>query len=147
MKKLTFLIIITFTFIGCNHDNKDVFNPVSYGKISEGYYMGNFTYQNQTYWCEIQLDKNKYEEWPSGGAFYQKEMSCLTVGTDTVINGILTFKLDSFKFAGYPVQCKSDMTLPGEYKINLLTDEDSIVFSRGSGNNKIIYHLKRLNLK
>jgi len=144
MKKLLFLIISALPIFGCNKESGDQSNITSILKIKEGYYMGDFIYQSQTYWCEIQFDKKRYEEWPSGGVIYQKNMSCLTVGTNSVINGILTFTLDSFKFDGYPYPCNSDMTLPGDYKINLITDEDSIIFSRGSGNNKITYHLKRL---
>jgi hypothetical protein len=35
--------------------------------------------------------------------------------------------------------------LPGEYKINLITLNDSLIFSKGLENNKIKYHIKRID--
>jgi hypothetical protein len=136
-------------FIECNKVNNAPFDEndpslLYKNTIANGIYMGEFVYQGKSYWCEIEFDKNKYEEWPSGGAAYQKEMSCLTIGTDTIVNGILSFKISDYKFKGYPFPCNPSMILPGDYKIHLITENDSIIFSKGVENNKIKYHLKRI---
>jgi hypothetical protein len=149
MKKLLILIICSLVFIDCNKVKNDPFDDndpsILYkNTIADGIYMGNIVYQGKSFWCEIEFDKNKYEEWPSGGALYQKEMSCLTLGTDTIINGILTFKLDSYKHEWYPFPCNPAMILPGDYKIHLITENDSIIFSKGVEKNKIKYYLKRI---
>jgi hypothetical protein len=151
MKKLLILLICSLIFIECNKVNNAPFDEndpsILYkNNIADGFYMGNFVYQGKSYWCEIEFNNNIYEEWPSGGAAYQKEMSCLTTGTDTIVNGVLSFKLNDYKFKGYPLSCNPSMILPGDYKIHLITENDSIVFSKGVENNKIKYHLKRIIL-
>lgn len=151
MQKLLIIIICSLIFIECNKVNNSPIdeNDPSFlykNSIADGFYMGDFVYQGKSYWCEIEFNKNKYEEWPSGGTLYQKEMSCLTLGTYTIIDNILILKLDSFKYEGYPFPCNPSMKLPGDYKIHLITENDSIVFSREVENNKIKYHLKRIIL-
>lgn len=155
MKKLLILIICTLLFIGCNkvkndnnynNDTFDINDPSILFKntITDGFYMGNFVYQGMNYWCEIDFSNGKYEEWPSGGVAFQKKMGCLTTGTYTIGNGIVSFKLSDYKFKGYQESCNPSMILPGDYKIHLITENDSIIFSRGVENNKIKYHLKRI---
>ena len=131
-----------FILISCNKDNQ--LHP-DY-KITDGYYMGTFSYQGEKYFSEIVFDKNKYEEWPSGGFLYQKALTCLSIGRDTIIDDILSFKLDSIKYNFPGWECNPNMFLPGEYKINLINEEDSLVFSRGLKANLIVYNLKRLKL-
>ena len=152
MKKLLFLIMCALSFMECNKVNDHAFpafdetdpSILYKNSIADGFYMGNFVYQGKSYWCEIEFKNNNiYEEWPSGGAAYQKEMSCLTTGTDTIVNGILSFKLSDYKFKWYPFSCNTPMILPGDYKIHLITEKDSIVFSKGVENNKIKYYLKK----
>jgi hypothetical protein len=142
MKYFNFSFLFFLILISCNKDNQ--FHP-DY-KITEGYYMGTFTYQNKKYFSEIVFDKNKYEEFPSGGFIYQKAETCLSIGRDTIIDDILSFKLDSIKYNFPGWECNPNMFLPGEYKINLLNEEDSLVFSRGLKANLIVYNLKRLKL-
>jgi hypothetical protein len=143
MKRYLILIICTFLIISCcEHDNPEVMTF----KIVDGAYGGHFNYQGQLYWCSITINENKYAEWPSGGLLYQKDVACLTVGTVSVLNDILTFKLDSFKFKQFYQLCEPDMILPGNYKINDIINNDSIIFSRGVRSNKIIYYLKIIHL-
>lgn len=115
-------------------------------KITDGYYMGTFTYQDKKYFSEIVFDNNKYEEWPSGGFIYQKAETCLSIGRDTIIDDFIFFKLDSIKYNFPGWECNPDMFLPGEYKIDFLNEKDSLVFSRGQKSNLIVYNLKRLKL-
>ena len=113
-------------------------------EITNGIYMGYFDYQDSKYWCEIDFDSRKYEEWPSGGAAYQKSMSCLTVGEYSILGNKITFMLDSIKYTSYFEPCVSDMLLPGEYTIHNTNKADSIIFERGKDSNEIKYYLKRL---
>jgi hypothetical protein len=145
IRYLIFTICSFLIIICCEQKDAEVNeqeDPEVIFKIVDGAYGGHFGYQGHNYWCSITIDNNKYEEWPSGGILYQKPYSCLTVGTVSVSNDILTFKRDSFKFKDFPLACEPDMILPGIYKINKVIDNDSIIFSRGVGDNNIIYFLK-----
>ena len=146
MKKYFILIAYSLLCFGCERDLFDKNDPSVFEKdsFSEGIYMGYFVLQDQHYWCEIVFRGNKYEEWPSGGAYYQKEMSCLTTGTFSINNTILKYDLDKYKFPSFSVPCNSEMILPGDYKIHLITMNDSLVFSKGVGKDKIKYHLIRI---
>ena len=143
MKKFLVLIAFSLLYIGCERDQFDKNDPSVLEKdsFSEGIYMGYFILQDQNYWCEIEFKDNKYEEWPSGGAYFQKEMSCLTTGTFSVENETLKYDLDKYKFPDFPSACISEMILPGDYKIHLITMNDSLAFSKGVGKDKIKYHL------
>lgn len=140
MKTLLLFFIIVGLISGCTEqdDNQDV----EY-KIFDACYQGHFVYKDTDYFCLICFDDNKYEEWPSGGAMFQKSLSCLTVGRYSINGKILSFELDSFKFSDYPENCVSDMLLPGEYELTEITDLDSLIFEKGTGNNRIIYCLKK----
>lgn len=126
--------------VGCN--KQDDTQNVNY-KITEGCYGGYFDYKDTFYWCSICLEDNKYVEWPSGGAYFQKSLGCLTVGAYSINGDILSFALDSFKFVDFPESCERNMLLPGEYKIYDIIDQDSLIFEKGNGDSKIIYYLKR----
>jgi hypothetical protein len=145
IKKLLILIVCSLFYYSCERDQFDKNDPSILEKdsFSEGIYMGYFVLQNQNYWCEIVFEDNKYEEWPSGGAAFQKEMSCLTTGTFSVENGSLKYDLDKYKFPDFSSACTLEMILPGDYKINLITMNDSLIFSKGVGKDKIKYHLSR----
>lgn len=146
MKKYLILIACSLLFNGCDKDqfDRDDQSVLEKDSFSEGIYMGYFVLQDKNYWCEIEFRNNQYEEWPSGGAYYQKEMGCLTTGTFNIDNSVLSFDLNSYKFPSFPIPCDSKMILPGDYKIHLITISDSLVFSKGVGKNKIKYHLNRI---
>lgn len=141
MKTLLFLLLLIGLFSGCQ-DNEE--NDSTNIKIKDGFYMGYFVYNSKDYWCEIEFDNYNYIEWPSGGALFQKSMSCLTVGTYRISNDKLTFNLGSFKFPEFQPPCESAMLLPGEYKIYNTGKADSLIFEKGVDSNKIKYFLKRI---
>ncbi len=128
-----------------NPNNNDDLPILEKDNITDGHFVGHFVLDNRNYWCNIEISNKKYEEWPSGGMLYQKDMGCLTIGSFNIIEDVISFTLDSYKFPTFP--CDTRTPLPGEYKIHLLTLDDSLVFSKGTGSNKIIYHLKNLDLK
>jgi phage baseplate assembly protein gpV len=141
MKKYLYSVLALLLIVGCDKSNE-----VKNYKITDGIYMGKFVYKGENYWYEIAFENNKYEEFPSGGVIhYQKEMSCLTVGKASVVNETLSFKADSLKFKDWYKPCDPDLLLPGNYYIRNIINNDSIIFSRGSGSNEIIYYLKKLN--
>lgn len=74
---------------------------------------------------------------------YQKDMGCLTVGTYSIDSFRLTFTLDSIKHKYFPCTLPGTM-LPGEYKITNIVGRDSVVFEKGSGDNRIIYKMNRV---
>jgi len=143
MKAVLFVIALAMLLVTCDKNN-EVLNENDL--INDGFYGGSFLYDSIDYWCLIEFNYNKYEEWPSGGAIYQKSMGCLTTGSYSINEGMLTFILDSFKFEDYPEPCNNDMLLPGEYQINYRDNNDSIVFEKETENGKIIYYLKRAKL-
>jgi hypothetical protein len=150
MKKYFFLIMCFFLVTDCSKKNniEPVPEPEPFKgpyKIAHGCYMGNFIVKGQKLWSEICFDTatNKYEEWPSGGIMYQKEMGCLTVGTFSIDSFRLTFTLESVKFKMFPCSLPESI-LPGEFKITNIIKRDSIIFERGTGENRIIYYMKRV---
>lgn len=148
MKNLLILLFCSLLMCACdkNDDQFDKSEPTILEKnsFSEGIYMGYFVFHEISYWCEIEFRSGKYEEWPSGGVWYQKEISCLTTGTYNIDTYILSFDLESYKFPPSQVQCASEMILPGKYKIHLISNNDSLIFSNGVGQDKIKYHLERI---
>ncbi len=150
MNKLYYLFLYLLLVTGC--DNKNNIEPEPEPepfkgpyKIANGCYMGNFFVEGQKLWSEICFDTatQKYVEWPSGGIMYQKEMGCLTTGTYSIDSFRLTFTLDSFKFKFFPCPLPESV-LPGEYKITNIINRDSIVFEKGTGNDRIVYWMKRV---
>jgi hypothetical protein len=113
--------------------------------ILEGNYSGIFEYQGTSYWSSIEFENNHYTEWPSGGAYYQKNPECLTVGTYSFTDYSLIFHLDSFKYSKNVNPCNGDMLLPGEYTVLFWSSPDSLVFEQGTGLNHIIYYLLKEN--
>jgi hypothetical protein len=148
MKNLLLCISLIIICFGCakseekptNNDDTPILEK---NNISDGHYMGHFVLDNINYWCSIEISNKTYGEWPSGGIMYQKDMGCLTTGSIKIIEDIITFTLDSYKFPGFP--CDIRMPLPGEYRINLITLNDSLIFSKGLENNKIKYYIKKVD--
>jgi hypothetical protein len=143
MKKWLIVFYFAALLSGCGK-KEDLYDYQQRGKIQDGIYMGYFEYQNQKYWSEIEFSGNKFVEWPSGGALYQKSYGCLTVGTYEASGYHLKFRLANFKMPGFPEKCVGDMLLPGDYTLYGTVKSDSIVIKRGSGNNSISYYLKRI---
>jgi len=114
-----------------------------YAPIVGGYFEGYSDYRDTSYWCLAQMADGRYEEWPSGGAMFQKSMGYLTLGSYTMQNDAITFKSDKFKHPGFPEACVPAMLLPGSYALVYAGQPDSLVFKRGMGDNEIIYHLKK----
>jgi hypothetical protein len=139
MKKYGFAIVIIALLVACD-DNID--NQIN-NTIADGYYEGYFDFQQTSYWCLIHFENGKYVEWPSGGAYFQKSMGCLTVGTFSAKNNIIAFELGSFKFEDFPEPCETDMLLPGNYEILYEGQQDSLVFKKGSNESEITYYLKK----
>ena len=67
MKTLFFITLFALIIIGC----KKTEDPPDY-KIVNGFYYGQFHYQDIYYGYLITLDSNKYEEHLSSGLYYQK---------------------------------------------------------------------------
>ncbi len=143
MKKLFFIFLI-IGILSCCTRNEEMGNRGS--NIENGIYMGYFEYQNQKYWCEIEFTNDRYVEWPSGGAMFQKSYGCLTVGRWSAGNGKLTFNMESYKMPGYPEPCVPNMLIPGEYSFYDVLKSDSLVFEKGSNAGRIKYHLVKLQL-
>jgi hypothetical protein len=140
MKKIGIVFFVIALLTSCeNIFDKQTDNY----QISDGCYEGYFEYQDASYWCSICLEKGKYIEWPSGGAMFQKSMSCLTVGTYSTESNSLSFVLDSYKFKGFQEPCTTDMLLPGRYEITNTDKKDSLIFKKGTGDNQITYFLKK----
>ena len=140
MKMPGIVLLVIALIASC--DNKDENQIIQY-QVAEGCYGGYFDYQNVSYWCSICFENGQYIEWPSGGVLLQKSMSCLTVGTYSKENNTMSFVLDSFKFKNFPEPCTTNMLLPGSYQITNTDKKDSLIFKRGTGNNQIIYYLKK----
>jgi len=137
------VLLITVFIVGCQ-GKKETY--IADNKVQNGIYLGYFEYQNQKYWCEIEFINDKYVEWPSGGAMFQKSYGCLTVGTWSAGNGKLTFNMGSYKMPGYPESCVQDMLMPGQYNFYDVMKSDSLVFENGSNAGRIKYHLVKLQL-
>jgi hypothetical protein len=146
MKQLCFIILSVFLITGCDNDIEPGPEPFSGPyKIPGGCYMGNFIAKGQILWSEICFDTvaRKYVEWPSGGIMYQKDMGCLSVGTYSIDGSRLIFTLDSLKFKFFPCFL-AEAKLPGEYIITNIVNRDSIIFEKGTGENRIIYFMKKV---
>lgn len=141
MKKIGLVFFVVAILISCENTEE---RQTDHYPVADGCYEGYFEYQDTSYWCSVCFEKGKYIEWPSGGAMFQKSMSCLTVGTYSTENNSLLFVLDSYKFKGFPETCTTEMLLPGRYEIITPTGKkDSLVFKKGTGVNEIAYFLKR----
>ena len=134
MKTSFFITLFVLIIAGCNKTD----DPPDY-KIVDGLYWGQFHYQDINYGYSVTLDSNKYIEHLSSGLYYQKY--CYTAGIYSIESDKLVFELDSFLDNMDPTvyPCNQDWLLPGEYTIDYL-DNDSLVFERGNGDNRIIYY-------
>ena len=141
-----YLILLLFIIFGCKKANDSDPEPFKGPYIiANGCYHGYFYFKDQSLWCNICIDTatQKYEEWPSGGIAFQKDMGCLTVGTYSIDSCRLTFTLDSIKHKFFPCYLPESV-LPGEYIITNIVGRDSIVFEKRIGNEKIVYKMKRV---
>lgn len=134
MKRTFLVILIAGIFFSCTkQDNNAVIQL-------EGIYTGFFKYQGKNYWSSIEFSNDSYEEWPSGGAMYQKSFGCMSLGTYSIKESSIRFEADSFKSHIVYEVCGA-MLLPGEYSVNYISIQDSIVFEKGTGVNRIVYYL------
>ena len=138
MRKIGIVLFVLALMSSC-----DLFENQMYIEVTDGCYHGYFRYNNQNYWSSICFENGKYVEWPSGGAMYQKSYSCITVGTYSTEDNKLEFLFGSYKMKDFPENCNADLLLPGKYKIKNSGKQDSLIFTRGSGDELIVYHLKR----
>jgi len=68
----------------------------------------------------------------------------LTVGNYSIDdNEILVFELDSFKHGESSFGCIDNILLPEKYKIIDTDSEDSLVFEKRNGEDRIAYFLKK----
>lgn len=135
MKRISLIILIAGILFSCTKQDDNTAIQL------EGTFSGYFEYKGTTYWSSISFDEDTYTEWPSGGIYYQKSIECLSVGTYLLNENTCTFHLDSFKYSQHQNPCESDILLPGEYEVTYLSAQDSIVFEKGIGVNRIVYYL------
>jgi hypothetical protein len=136
------LFVFLAALFSCQDDDKEL---ISNKGVAEGYYEGWFSYRDRNYWCLIQFEEDRYEEWPSGGVMYQKSMACLTKGTYYSDGNKLVFNPGTLKHEGFPDQCVADTKLPGTYVLFNTGRQDSLVFAKGEGDSRIIYHVARMS--
>jgi hypothetical protein len=132
-----FICFCFFTLILFGCSKEDVPKSI----VLDGNFSGHIDYKGTSYWTSISFDENNYAEWPSGGAYYQKSIECLTVGSYSLDANSVTFTLDSFKYSQHQNPCESDMLLPGKYSVTYLLEPDSVVFEKGTGTDRIVYYL------
>lgn len=132
------LFIFLVAVISCQEVDNELVNN---NQIAEGHYVGWFSYRDRDYWCLIQFENDRYEEWPSGGAMFQKSMACLTTGTYYVDGNKLVFNIGTLKHEGFPDPCDANTMLPGTYELASTGRQDSLVFAKGEGDSRIIYHV------
>ncbi len=142
MKTLFVSILIIVFIYGCKKNENDSIDNPEY-KIIDDIYLGNYSCQGTKYGSAISFQDSTYFEVYLGGIYFTKLFTCCSYGKFPIEKERLVFKLDSFKF-GEPsaVDCVPDVLLPGEYTINKLTD-DSLMFERGTEENRIVYTLGR----
>ena len=143
MKNLFLLIALVAAVVACDTEVEQA----EYAPIVGGHYEGHFTYRDTGYWCLIQMADGRYEEWPSGGVWFQKSMGCLTLGSYDQQNDKIIFKADKFKFPEFPEACVPAMLLPGTYAIVYAGEPDSLVFKGGTGDTEIVYYLKKKKME
>lgn len=139
MKIRVILIAVVSLIIACDNEMEHKSNHI----VSDGTYIGYFSYDDTKYWYSITLEDGKYVEWPSGGAYYQKSMVCLTEGSYSIVNDKISFELGTYKFSNFPAECKTIMCLPDEYSIVYSNNSDSLVFKKEKGDDEVIYYLSK----
>ena len=142
MRKFGVIIFLVVFVASCEKED----NQISNFQISDGCYQGFFDYQNTQYWCSICFENGKYFERPAMELFVQKSLGCLTIGTYSTASNILSFESELQLFNELREPCLTDIYLPGTYTIANTELQDSLIFSRGTGDNQIIYQLKKLDL-
>jgi hypothetical protein len=112
-------------------------------EIRDGLYTGEYIYQNERYYSGIEIDSNRYEEFPSGGYVIEKPGEALRIGRFSVSGNVIFFTADSSRTESVQGVYSQDLLLDGNFTINVFPGNDSIVFYRGSGVHSIYYHLKK----
>lgn len=144
MKVTSYLLVFLAVLFSCHETDMEI---IGNQQIAEGHYEGWYSYGGSNYWCLIQFEGNRYEEWPSGGAMFQKSMACLTTGTYHANDNKLIFNIGTIKHKGFPDSCDTNTMLPGTYEMIPTSRQDSLVFAKGDGDSRIIYHIvNRMNL-
>ncbi len=138
MKIPNYLFVCLLVMFSCRKTDKEF---ISNQQLTEGHYEGWFSYRNSNYWCLIQFEGNRYEEWPSGGVMFQKSMACLTRGTYYADENKLIFNPGTLKHEGFPDSCDMNTMLPGTYEMLYTGRQDSLVFAKGKGDSRIVYHV------
>jgi hypothetical protein len=138
MKGLKWLLVFLLALVSCKDADNELVNN---HHIAEGYYEGWFSYRDMNYWCLIHFENDRYEEWPSGGVMFQKSMGCLTKGTYYIDGNKLVINPGTLKHEGFPDPCDVNTMLPGTYKLFNTGRQDSVVFEKGEGNSRIVYHV------
>ena len=130
---LSFLILL---FISCSKEESHRF-------ITNGFYIGYFEYQGLKYYSSIIIDEKGYSEGASGGVIYQKNIPCLTEGRFLIYGDKLIFNPQKYLMDESEVWKRNpDLILNGAFNIMFLKS-DSISFSKGTGDKKIVYLLRR----
>jgi len=139
-RKTLFVVFLIVNIASCeNTDNQEMLNY----HIDNGCYEGYFEYQNDHYRCSICFENGTYFERP-GQLSTRKNDYCLTAGTYSTESNNLFFEFEFRVFHdAYRQECLLDMHLPGTYEIRNSEVQDSLIFSRGNGDNYIIYKLKK----
>jgi hypothetical protein len=137
---ISFFLIILFP--SCESDN-----PSPNDQIMDGTYLGYFIHENHSYWYSIHFANGNYFERPSGIEKDQKELGCISYGSYSLVNNILSFEYEYSVFSDQRDPCLVDWSLPGSYNIINSKLNDSLVFERGSGENHISYHLKKMEIE
>ncbi len=138
MKVSKWQFVFLVVLFSCQEDEKEL---ISNHQIEEGYYEGWFSYRDRDYWCLIQFEDNRYEEWPSGGVMFQKSMVCLTKGMYYSDGNKLVSNPGTLKHEGFPDPCDGNTMLPGTYELIETGRQDSLVFATGQGETRIVYHV------
>lgn len=144
MRKLSIILFLAF-FVSCSDD--DLNN--SEMRLKEGIYEGYFHYDTIQLWESFGITDYNFEEYASGGVWYQKYPNCaLTKGTYKITYGTISF--DKIQIAQPPngkiTDFQNELLLIGDYTIDNVSDS-IIDFWKYSTKGKQEYHLKLMNSK
>lgn len=144
MRKLSAILFLAF-FVSCSDDNLNN----SEMRLKEGIYEGSFHYDTMQIWESLGITDYYFEEYASGGVWYQKYPNCaLTKGTYKITNSKISF--DNIQIAQPPdgkiTDYQNELLLTGEYSIDNVSDS-TIDFWKNSTKGKQQYNLKLMNSK
>lgn len=136
MMKFYLSLLLLTVFTGCSK-NEDL------NFIQDGFYGGFFEYKGVRYYSSIIIKNNRYTEGASGGVIYQKNLPSLTEGTYLVYEGNIIFHPQRYQMDESEIWKRNpDLILKNAFKISF-NEKDSFSFSRGTGDQKIVYLLRR----